>query len=135
VDVSKSALKDLEKLETRVRDRLGELAPLLEEWGELKAVADKLGIEVPALPGATVAAGETGQAKKRTRRPGRPKRKPRTDYAPLLEAKIKETPGLRTPRLADAVGDTGKSTTYRLVKRWRDNGTVEERDGGIYWTA
>lgn len=132
--MSKSVARDLKTLETRVRERMDELAPQLEEWGELTEVAGKLGIEVPSLDG-TGTAGAEKKVTRRKRASGKRTRRPRTDYKPLLEAKIKEQPGTSPSRLAEMVGDERKSSTYRIVRRWKDEGTIEERDGGVVWTA
>lgn len=135
--MSKSPLKDLERFEAKVKERLGELQPSVEEWTELTKVAGRLGIEVPTLDASH---GTTHQAKRVVRRaPKRARRtatrRPRTDWETPLAAKVKEVPGTSPSKLAELIGDERKSSTYRIIRRWRNEGTVEERDGGIVWTA
>lgn len=132
--MSKSALKELEKLELKVRERMTELQPSVEEWTELTQVAGKLGIEVPSLNG-TGTAGEKKRVVRRAPRRRAAGRKPRTDYRTPLEAKIKELPGTPPSKLAELVGDERKSSTYRIIRRWEADGSVVKRDNGIYWTA
>lgn len=174
--MSKSVARDLKVLETRVRERMDELKPQLEEWGELTQVAAKLGIEVPTLDASTGTAGQKKTTRrkrasgKRTRRPraakkttpappapdaggsepaaeseaekglradGQPRlRAAPKDWRPELETAIKAEPGLSAYKLAEKLGaQSASSSIARIIKGWDDDGTIERRDGGVYWTA
>src|SRR4051812_24948875 len=66
--LSMGAMDELKDLETRVTERIRELEAAVSELDELRAVARRLGIDVP-VKAPTSARGRSGRTKKTTRTP------------------------------------------------------------------
>jgi hypothetical protein len=63
-----SVVNDLRSLEDRIIARLGELQPLVDEYHELQAAAQRLGLDVTAAKSRT--RGAAGRRKPASRRVG-----------------------------------------------------------------
>jgi uncharacterized membrane protein len=95
-----SYLDDLKRLEDRVRDRMGELRPLVAEYRELEQVAERLGIKTdPEMASGTVAAAQS--ARRGARAGTGPRRASPTRTRASRTARVSQpsgTPGSRSAR-------------------------------------
>lgn len=117
----------LDEIRGQVTARLRELAPLVSEFEELKAVAARLDIDVDAV----AADARPAPARRRSRRPATA---PRSDTKAIgaqrrldVLALIRERPGLTVAQLSErlAVDRTG---LYRVIRRLEAEGLVR-KDG------
>lgn len=135
-----SVLDDLRSLEQRLTARLAELEPLVEEHRELRALAQRLGIDVDnasahrdrggAKPRPAAARGARSVNVTRQRdgrkRPGGTQATGRERRERVLDL-IKERPGITVPEIAQETGVDAPSL-YRVVRRLLGEGVIR-KDG------
>jgi hypothetical protein len=133
-----SVLDDLRAAESRVAKRLKELEPMVAEYRELEAVANRLGIDVAASKAeaparrarrgtrkaATKATATTKPDATTTRRARRAYARPGERGEQLLEL-VRARPGIT---VRDAGSDLGVDPTslYRIVRRLEERGQVRK---------
>jgi hypothetical protein len=116
---STTVLDEVRGIEDRVAARLRELAPLVAEFEELAAVAERLGLEVARAPGGRRAAREGG-----TRGVGARRRE-------QIAALVARRPGLTVAQLAAELG-VDRTALYRVVRRLEDDGRVVKRGATVH---
>lgn len=140
-----SVLDDLKSLESRVRSRLEELRPLVEEYQELEHAAARLGVvnDTKAERGSADPATEVGRPTTAPKRPGSVPRKPagasrsaarrrtrargssrRSDQ---VLAVVKANPGATVKRVGAEL-EVDPTSLYRIVKRLESEGKLK-KDG------
>ena len=121
-----TVLEELRGIEDRVTARLRELAPLVSEFEELRAVADRLGIDVDAVAAAPKKPARTRAA---GTRPG-PKRgsdtkaigaQRRVDVLKLIQAH----PGLTVAQVAERLS-VDRTGLYRVIRRLEADGQIRK---------
>jgi transposase-like protein len=130
-----SVLDDIRSLEQRVVARLEELRPLIEEYEELKRVAERFGFDAQAS--AQRPRTRTGQTTRRTpklaarrrrsstdsrRRPGGTRATGAERRARVLEL-IEQRPGITVPEIAKDVG-VDPPPLYRVVRKLQEEGVI-----------
>ena len=114
-----SVLDEVRGIEGRVAARLRELAPLVAEFEELRAVADRLGLDVaPGLPGASPPPARTarGPGAGATQAVGARRRDEVADL-------VRRRPGLTVAQLAAEL-DVDRTALYRVIRRLEADGRV-----------
>jgi hypothetical protein len=150
-----SVLDDLRAAESRVAARLKELRPAVDEYRELEAVAERLGIDVspaPATKPAPVRRTRRSPRKSAKTTPGSTDRS-RSPDAPVAGVRAKTSsrrraiarPGQRGEQLVELVrarpgitvrqagGELGVDPTslYRIVRRLEASGEVRKNGRGL----
>jgi predicted HTH transcriptional regulator len=131
-----SVLEDLRNVEERVAARLQELQPLVEEYEELRRIADRLGLDVntaqpkPTKPAKTrrVAAkraGATSTRRRSTRRRAGGTQATGQERRERVLEMIKERPGITVPDISATMGVDAPSL-YRVVRKLVADGTVKK---------
>jgi IclR helix-turn-helix domain len=135
-----SLIEDIRDVERRVVERLRELEPLVREYRELEALAQRLGIgptglqggaEAPErgreVPPARVALKRT-PAKRTAARP-RPRQgagRPRTARAEQIVEVVGEQPGITVADIGRKLG-VDPTSLYRLVRALTNEGAISKR--------
>ena len=116
-----SVLDEVRGIEDRVAARLRELAPLVAEFEELRAVADRLGIEVEGAPPrrGPAPAGDGGTRAVGARR--------REEVVALVAAK----PGLTVAQLAAELS-VDRTALYRVIRRLEADGRIVKRGATLH---
>ena len=143
-----SVLNDVRELEQRVASRLRELQPLIEEYEELRRVAERLGIDVEA---AGRARARTTSAKARPKRaakrrptarkpaPSSARRRPGGTRAAGAERRsrvlelIERRPGITVPEISRELG-VDPPPLYRVVRKLVAEGTVKKEGKSLQLT-
>ena len=116
-----SVLDEVRGIEDRVTARLRELAPLVAEFEELRAVAERLGLEVEgAPPRRSRAPGGAGG----TRAVGARRRE---EVVALVTAR----PGLTVAQLAAELS-VDRTALYRVVRRLEADGRIAKRGATLH---
>jgi hypothetical protein len=143
-----SVIEDLRGIEERVASRLRELAPLVAEFDELRAVAERLGIEVPTdtpSPAAKPATDATPRTRAAGRRAGAARRatpKQRTSTKQTSKGRdtkavgaqrrddvvrsVTERPGITVSELGQALS-VDRTALYRVVRRLQTDGKITKQ--------
>jgi hypothetical protein len=115
-----SVLEEVRGIEDRVAARLRELAPLVAEFEELRAVAERLGMEVEGAPAPrSEPAGGGG-----TRAVGARRREE-------VVALVAERPGLTVAQLAAELS-VDRTALYRVIRRLEADGRVVKRGATVH---
>jgi len=115
-----SVLDEVRGIEDRVAARLRELAPLVAEFEELQAVAERLGMEVEgAPPRRREPAGDGGTRAVGARR--------REEVVTL----VAERPGLTIAQLAAELS-VDRTALYRVIRRLEADGRVVKRGATVH---
>jgi hypothetical protein len=129
-----SVLNDVRELEQRVASRLRELQPLIEEYNELRRVAERLGIDVEAAgrPRARSAGAKPrGGAKRPTARKPSARSRPGGTRAAGAERRsrvlglIERRPGITVPEISRELG-VDPPPLYRVVRKLVAEGIVKK---------
>jgi hypothetical protein len=134
-----SVLNDVRELEQRVASRLRELQPLIEEYNELRRVAERLGIDVEAAgrprarsAGAKPRGGAKRAAKRRpTARKPSARSRPGGTRAAGAERRsrvlglIERRPGITVPEISRELG-VDPPPLYRVVRKLVAEGIVKK---------
>lgn len=118
-----SVLEQLEGFERSILERLRELAPLVREYQELRAVAERLGLDpgpdAPLLaPAQRTNGGPPSEPRqRRLRRPGPERRQDQ-----VLEL-IRRRPGITVADVARELG-VDPTSLYRIVRRLEASGRI-----------
>ena len=116
----RSVLDEVRGIEDRVAARLRELAPLVAEFEELRAVAERLGMEVEGAPARRGGpAGDGG-----TRAVGARRREE-------VVALVAERPGLTVAQLAAELS-VDRTALYRVIRRLEADGRVVKRGATVH---
>lgn len=113
-----SVLDEVRDIEDRVAARLRELAPLVAEFEELAAVAERLGLEVERAP------VRRGGREGGTRAVGARRREE-------VAALVARHPGLTVAELAAELG-VDRTALYRVVRRLEEDGRVIKRGATVH---
>ena len=114
-----SVLDEVRGIEGRVAARLRELAPLVAEFEELRAVADRLGLDLaPELPAPSPSSGRASRGRRAgaTQAVGARRRE---EVAEL----VRRRPGLTVAQLAAEL-DVDRTALYRVIRRLEADGRV-----------
>jgi hypothetical protein len=106
-DSTRSVLDELRGLERRVATRLRELAPLVAEYEELRAVAERLGLAVDAPGAGTRRATKSVGAQRRE------------DVLRVVRAQ----PGITVAQLGRELS-VDRTALYRVVRRLQADGRL-----------
>jgi len=115
----------LDNIRKQVRDRMKELAPLVEEHRQLEAAMRALDSGAPA-PARTSRAGRDGSARSTARRGRRRGSGTRATEALKL---VEENPGITIPQLAEAMG-IKQNYLYRVMPSLAEEGKVVKSGRG-----
>jgi hypothetical protein len=124
-----SVLDEVRGLEKRVVSRLKELRPLVEEYEQLRQVADRLGVDVNAAGEKQPAARKRRSAPRRTssrRAPRGTKAVGAERRARVLEL-IEQRPGITVPDLSRELA-VEPPPLYRTVRKLQSEGVIK-KDG------
>lgn len=131
-----SVLNDLRGIEQRVAARLEELRPLIEEYEELRRIADRLGLDVDAAPKQPARAA---RAERKVAAPRRTRRRATTSgrrraggtratgaerRARVLEL-IQQRPGISVPDISKELG-VDPPPLYRVVRKLQADGVIKK---------
>jgi len=136
-----SVLDDLRAAEQRVAERLRELEPSVAEYNELKAVADRLGIDADAAPTPAVTATRRATTRRRasrsprrrnaaaaTKAAAKPAGQARADSGQrgeqLVEL-VRARPGITVREAATEFG-VDPTSLYRVVRRLEERGELRK---------
>jgi hypothetical protein len=141
---SLSVIEELRSLEQRVAARLAELQPLIEEYEELRRIADRLGFDVEAAPAARERPKPAPRTAKRSRarraprarsgakpaaasassrqRPGGTRSTGAERRARILEL-VRETPGITVRDVSREIG-VDPPPIYRVVRKLLAEGVI-----------
>jgi DNA invertase Pin-like site-specific DNA recombinase len=133
-DYAVSVLNEVRALEQRVVRRLGELRPLIEEYNELKRVAERLGVDVDAAKPAPKPRKRTPT---RRRRPAKTSRRSaggtravgaerRARVIELVEGR----PGITVTEISRELG-VEPPPVYRVVRKLQADGVVKKEGKGL----
>jgi Winged helix-turn-helix DNA-binding len=150
-----SVLDDLRAMEKRVVTRLRELRPLVDEYDELRRVADRLGFDVGGTNASAKARRGTAAKAKPPRRSKRSPAKPARRSRPAaargrsssrsrpggtratgLERRarvlqlIEDQPGITVPDIAKDIG-VDPPPLYRVVRKLQAEGVVSKEGKGL----
>jgi len=120
-------VEEVRSLERRIGDRLAELEPLLHEYNELRARAERLGLGAaagaaqPPAPSRSPA-GTAKRARKAARAGVRD-----GDRSAQVAALVAERPGLTVAGVAKELG-VDATSLYRVVRRLEQRGQIR-KDG------
>lgn len=124
-----SVLEELKAIEQRVTQRLRELEPLVQEYAELRKVADRLGIATPggAPPPPAPPAPPQRPPARRIRRP--PTIPPASRHDEVLAA-VRARPGITVPEIGRELG-VAPASLYRVVRRLEQQGHVTKQGRSV----
>jgi transposase-like protein len=133
-------MEDLRGFERRIVERLRELQPLIEEYEELRRLAQRLDLPVePVGDNGGADGSRTARARNRGRR-SRPSRGPRSvtggtravgeqRRARILEL-VAENPGVTVASLSDTLG-VDRTSVHRVVRKLQQSGDVHKSGRGL----
>lgn len=130
-----SMMNDLQALERRVRQRLTELRPLVDEFRELEHIAQRLGISTNAPRKAAAASASKGQtgstsARGRTRGKAAARRSTARKRAAAPKAATEASPAAVESRQSPAQ-PKARSTRTRKTSTTRPARRASARNGGV----
>jgi hypothetical protein len=134
-----SVLEELRALEDRLRMRVKELQPLIDEYNELQRVAERLGIDLEAAPAQNPQAARASRATQgrkpakqnaTTAAPSGRKRKGGThatgrERRELVLGLVTSRPGITVPIMSAETGIDAPSL-YRVVRRLTADGVIKK---------
>lgn len=133
-----SLLEEAQGLERKVAARLRELEPLVSEYGELRALAERLGIETPAADPAPARAASARPPRaagrpKPTRKAPRPAEREaaRVNRSEDVLRLITENPGTTVAEIGKRLG-VDPTSLYRVVRRLEQQGRVSKSGRAIH---
>jgi predicted HTH transcriptional regulator len=137
-----SVLNDVRALEQRVTTRLAELHPLVEEYNELRKVAERLGLDLDraAQPrsgqsrssrraGRKRATATRASASSSRRRPGGTRATGVERRARVIEL-VQQHPGISVPEISGELG-VDAPPLYRVVRKLVADGVVKKEGKGL----
>jgi hypothetical protein len=136
-----SVLNDVRELEQRVASRLKELQPLVEEYNELRRVAERLGVDVEAAgrPRARTAKAGGGAKRRPAARKPSARSRPGGTRAAGAERRsrvlglIERRPGITVPEISRELG-VDPPPLYRVVRKLVAEGTVKKEGKSLQLT-
>jgi transposase-like protein len=133
-----SVIEELRSLEQRVAARLAELQPLIEEYEELRRIADRLGLDVESAVASPNGARRRARAKRAPRarssarkatastssrrRPGGTRSMGAERRARILEL-VRENPGITVRDVSKELG-VDPPPIYRVVRKLQAEGVI-----------
>lgn len=143
-----SVLDDFRAAEQRVAQRLKELAPAVDEYRELEAVARQLGIDAALTSQPATATRPRAKRRRASRAPAKPRAaasKPAPEKPPSGRARRSAPPGQREQQVLElareqpgvTVADAGKAlgvdptSLYRVVRRLEARGELRKNGRGL----
>jgi hypothetical protein len=134
-----SVLDDIHALEQRVGARLKELRPLVDEYNELRRVAERLGIDVDAADGGRARRPRRATTTSRRRAPSASRRRAGGTRATGAERRarilglIEKRPGISVPEISKEMG-VDPPPLYRVVRKLQADGVVKKDGKGLRLT-
>jgi Winged helix-turn-helix DNA-binding len=147
-----SVLEDLRGFESRVLGRMRELRPLVDEYRELEAVAERLGLRLDELDSAGDQSGpsrrrrrqSTRQASARSasarsagsrrtsggRRGAKRKLAPAGQRQEQLLALVNSQPGITVRQIGKEIG-VDPTSLYRIVRALEKDGTIKKEGSAL----
>jgi MarR family len=139
-----SVLEDLQGLEARVVRRLQELRPLVDEYRELEAIAQRLGLNAedsaprasrsrqsrPRTRPATSSSGRRTRSAASSRRTNRASSRgpiaPAGQRQQEIVAMVKTKPGITVREIGTQLG-VDPTSLYRIVRALEKDGTIQKQ--------
>jgi CRP-like cAMP-binding protein len=126
-----SVLEDLRDIENRLAARMRELRPLVEEYRELEAFAQRLGINVDEAPPArtTAASASAKQRRAGTRTSGRRAKRtmaPKGQRQQQMIELLRDRPGITVRDIGKEIG-VDPTSLYRIVRALEREGTITKQ--------